>query len=46
MFPLVSSCLNAAHYDIGSDGDGMRFCPLASLDTPTSISALGSVNGK
>ena len=35
MFPLVSSCLNAAHYDIGADGDGIRFCPLASLDTPS-----------
>ncbi|MDR2779714.1 MAG: hypothetical protein LBB28_01150, partial [Synergistaceae bacterium] len=34
MFPLVSSCLDAAHYDIGADGSPLRFCPLASLDTP------------
>jgi type IV secretion system protein VirB4 len=33
IYPLVSACMNAAHYDIGSDA-GMRFCPLAALDTP------------
>ncbi|MDR3355345.1 MAG: hypothetical protein LBO21_09915 [Synergistaceae bacterium] len=35
MFPLVSSCLDAAHYDIGADESSLRFCPLASIDTPT-----------
>jgi type IV secretion system protein VirB4 len=45
MFPLVSSCLDATHYDIGADSSGvnssgtedssLRFCPLASIDTPT-----------
>jgi type IV secretion system protein VirB4 len=34
MFPLVSSCLDAAHYDIGADEASLRFCPLASIDTP------------
>jgi type IV secretion system protein VirB4 len=34
MFPLVSSCLGAAHYDIGADGSPLRFCPLAAIDTP------------
>ena len=33
MYPLVSACINAAHYDIRSDAK-MRFCPLAALDTP------------
>jgi len=33
MYPLASACINAAHYDIGSDAK-MRFCPLAALDTP------------
>ena len=43
MFPLVSSCLDDAHYDIGaenaveseSDEPKLRFCPLAAIDTPT-----------
>lgn len=35
MYPLVASCLDAAHYDIGADGSSLRFCPLASIDTPT-----------
>jgi type IV secretion system protein VirB4 len=34
MFPLVSSCIDAAHYDIGAEGASLRFCPLASIDTP------------
>ncbi len=34
MFPLVSACLDGAHYDIGADAAAMRFCPLASIDTP------------
>ena len=33
MYPLVSACINAAHYDIRSDAK-MRFCPLAALDSP------------
>jgi type IV secretion system protein VirB4 len=35
MYPLVSACIDAAHYDIGADDSPLRFCPLASLDTPT-----------
>ncbi|MDR3354141.1 MAG: DUF87 domain-containing protein, partial [Synergistaceae bacterium] len=35
MFPLVSSCVDAAHYDIGAEDSALRFCPLASIDTPT-----------
>ena len=39
MFALVSSCIDAAHYDIGADiSDSpsiLRFCPLAAIDTPT-----------
>ncbi|MDR0653533.1 MAG: DUF87 domain-containing protein [Synergistaceae bacterium] len=35
MFPLVSSCIDAAHYDIGAEGSPLRFCPLAAIDTPT-----------
>jgi type IV secretion system protein VirB4 len=35
MFPLVTSCLDAAHYDIGADGSPLRFCPLADIDSPT-----------
>jgi type IV secretion system protein VirB4 len=35
IYPLVSSCIDAAHYDIGADGSALRFCPLASLDSPT-----------
>jgi type IV secretion system protein VirB4 len=35
MYPLVSACTDAAHYDIGADDSPLRFCPLASLDTPT-----------
>jgi type IV secretion system protein VirB4 len=35
MYPLVSACIDAAHYDIGADESLLRFCPLASLDTPT-----------
>ncbi|GHV41089.1 hypothetical protein FACS1894187_22560 [Synergistales bacterium] len=35
MFPLVSSCIDAAHYDIGADDSSLRFCPLASIDTAT-----------
>jgi type IV secretion system protein VirB4 len=43
MYPLVSACLDAAHYDIGADEtDGLgrakesklRFCPLAAIDSP------------
>lgn len=34
MFPLVSACLEGAHYDIGADDAAMRFCPLASIDAP------------
>ena len=34
MYPLVSACIDAAHYDIGADESLLRFCPLASLDTP------------
>jgi type IV secretion system protein VirB4 len=34
MFPLVSSCVGAAHYDIGAEDSALRFCPLASIDTP------------
>jgi type IV secretion system protein VirB4 len=34
MFPLVSACIDAAHYDIGADGSPLRFCPLAAIDTP------------
>jgi type IV secretion system protein VirB4 len=34
MFPLAASCLDAAHYDIGADESSLRFCPLASIDTP------------
>lgn len=40
MFPLVASCIDAVHYDIGAELEdssvsALRFCPLASLDTPT-----------
>ena len=41
MYPLVSSCVDAAHYDIGANDAGepdepkLRFCPLAAIDTPT-----------
>jgi type IV secretion system protein VirB4 len=35
MYPLVSSCIDAAHYDIGADGARTRFCPLASIDSPS-----------
>ena len=45
MFPLVSSCIDAAHYDIGAEmsdfsqassaSPALRFCPLAAIDTPT-----------
>ena len=35
MYPLVSSCIDAAHYDIGADEAALRFCPLASIDTPS-----------
>ncbi|MCL2010849.1 MAG: DUF87 domain-containing protein, partial [Synergistaceae bacterium] len=34
MYPLAASCADAAHYDIGADGANMRFCPLASLESP------------
>jgi len=37
MFPLAAACLDAAHYDIGApsgSGRPIRFCPLASIDTP------------
>jgi type IV secretion system protein VirB4 len=40
MYPLVSSCVDAAHYDIGEGGAGergeskLRFCPLAAIDSP------------
>lgn len=35
MYPLVASCLDATHYDIGAEDAALRFCPLASIDTPT-----------
>ncbi|MDR1649890.1 MAG: hypothetical protein LBR71_06475 [Synergistaceae bacterium] len=34
MFPLASSCIDAAHYDIGAEGSPLRFCPLAAIGTP------------
>ncbi|GHV30663.1 conjugal transfer protein TrbE [Synergistales bacterium] len=34
MFPLVSSCIDSAHYDIGAEDSRLRFCPLAAIDTP------------
>ncbi len=34
MFPLVASCLDAAHYDIGAEDSQLRLCPLADIDTP------------
>ena len=34
MFPLVSACIDAAHYDIGAEDSALRFCPLAAIDTP------------
>jgi type IV secretion system protein VirB4 len=33
MFPLVSSCLDAGHYDLASSEYPKGFCPLAALDT-------------
>lgn len=35
MFPIVSACLDGAHYDIGADATAMRFCPLAAIDSPS-----------
>jgi type IV secretion system protein VirB4 len=33
MYPLCMALENSVHYDLGSDGDNLSFCPLAEIDT-------------
>jgi type IV secretion system protein VirB4 len=33
MYPLCAALGNSVHYDLGSDGNNLSFCPLAEIDT-------------